>query len=272
MSEKIQKVLSTFGYGSRREIEGWIEQGHIQVNGKLAKIGDRMEITDTISIKGRRIVLNLVAQAAPKVLIYYKPEGIVCTRHDPEGRETVFKKLPPLRGARWIMVGRLDFNTSGLLLFTTDGALANALMHPRQQIDREYAVRIYGTLSDEQMTLLETGVPLEDGPAAFKKISDEGGEGQNHWYHATITEGRNREIRRMFEYCDVLVSRLIRIRYGCVPLPTTLSRGQMCDLPLPQIKTLYQQAGLPIPPSLEAPQMAKPVTKARAPSHSRRAH
>lgn len=260
MSEKIQKVLSHFGYGSRREIETWLSAGLIHINSKLAKLGDRMERSDAVSIKGRRVFLSLEESPPPRVLLYYKPEGLVCTRDDPEGRETVFQALPRPKNARWIMVGRLDLNTSGLLLFTTDGELANALMHPKHQVEREYAVRLYGTLTPEHINALKNGIMLEDGPAVFKEVFDRGGEGQNHWYHVVITEGRNREIRRMFDHFELQVSRLIRVRYGSIHLPHDLARGQMCDLPYDQLKLLYQNAGLPIP---AAPKFQPKLNKGR---------
>ncbi len=245
-SEKIQKVLSRHGYGSRREIETWLVAGRIRLNNQLAKLGDRMVAADTIEIDGRRVIFR-PEEAQPQVLLYYKPVGEVCSRKDPEGRPTIFDHLPRLRDARWIMVGRLDFNTSGLLLLTTHGELANALMHPRQQIEREYAVRIFGHLSAEQTEALLKGVQLEDGWAQFKSIHDQGGEGQNHWYHVVLTEGRNREVRRLFEYFHLSVSRLIRVRFGPISLPRELARGQSRLLSDAEVKMLFKQAGLNLP-------------------------
>ena len=242
-SEKIQKVLSRYGYGSRREIEGWLVAGRIHLNNKLAKLGDRMTLADAIKLDGRLVILRPEV-ALPKVLMYYKPVGQVCSRKDPEGRPTVFDALPKVQNARWIMIGRLDFNTSGLILFTTHGELANALMHPKQQIEREYAVRVFGSLSEEQTKMLLKGVELEDGFAQFKALKDEGGEGHNHWYHVVLTEGRNREVRRMFEYFNMTVSRLIRIRFGDFSLPRELARGKTLMLTDVEVKALFKSVNL----------------------------
>lgn len=244
MSEKIQKVLAQFGFGSRREIERWISGGRIHLKGQLAKLGDRMELTDPITLDKKMLFLKAEDRPTHKVLMYYKPEGEVCTQKDPENRPTVFENLPRLRNARWIMVGRLDFNTSGLLLFTTDGELANALMHPKSEMEREYAVRIFGTLSASQIETLKKGIQLEDGFAQFKTVLEQGGEGQNHWYHVVIMEGRNREIRRMFDYFDITVSRLLRVRFGPISLPPELSRGKRRELLPMEMKALYEAAGL----------------------------
>ncbi|MCX7122321.1 MAG: pseudouridine synthase [Gammaproteobacteria bacterium] len=244
-SEKIQKVLSRYGYGSRREIETWLSAGRIQLNNQLAKLGDRMTHADSIKLDGRLVIMRPEV-AMPKVLMYYKPVGEVCSRKDPEGRPTVFDALPKVRDARWIMIGRLDFNTSGLLMFTTHGELANALMHPRQQVEREYAVRVFGSLTEEQIKILLKGVELEDGFAQFKDLKDQGGEGHNHWYHVVLTEGRNREVRRMFEYFNMVVSRLIRVRFGDLTLPRDLPRGKTLMLTDPEVKTLFKSVGLKI--------------------------
>jgi 23S rRNA pseudouridine2605 synthase len=245
VSEKIQKVLSRYGYGSRREIDTWLTAGRIHLNDKLAKLGDRMTLSDAVKLDGRLVILRPEV-ALPKVLMYYKPVGEVCSRKDPENRPTVFDALPKLKSSRWIMVGRLDFNTSGLLLFTTHGELANALMHPRQQVEREYAVRVFGSLSDEQTKTLLKGVELEDGVAQFKAIKDQGGEGHNHWYHVVLTEGRNREVRRMFEYFNMTVSRLIRVRFGDLVLPRDLPRGKTLLLSEAEVKALFKSVGLRI--------------------------
>jgi 23S rRNA pseudouridine2605 synthase len=242
-SEKIQKVLSRYGYGSRREIETWLTAGRIQLNNQLAKLGDRMIVGDAIKLDGRLVILRPEI-AAPKVLLYYKPVGEVCSRKDPEGRPTVFDSLPKVRDGRWIMIGRLDFNTAGLLMFTTHGELANALMHPRQQVEREYAVRIFGSLTDEQTKTLLKGVELEDGFAQFKAIKDQGGEGHNHWYHVILTEGRNREVRRMFEYFNLTVSRLIRVRFGDIVLPRELPRGKTVMLGDSEVAALFKSVNL----------------------------
>ena len=210
MSEKLQKVLARAGHGSRREIESIIEAGRVSVDGKIAKLGDRVEVTPGLKIRidGHLISVRESAEQICRVLAYYKPEGELCTRNDPEGRPTVFDRLPKLRGARWIAVGRLDVNTCGLLLFTTDGELANRLMHPSREVEREYAVRVFGQVDDAKLRDLSRGVQLEDGPAAFKTIKFSGGEGINQWYNVTLTEGRNREVRRLWEAVGVQVSRL----------------------------------------------------------------
>ena len=210
-------MLARAGLASRRTIEQWIGEGRITVDGQPATLGQRVETASRIALDGRVVRF---ADSAPRarVLVYHKPAGEVCTRTDPQGRPTVFDKLPVLRGSRWITIGRLDFNTSGLLLFTTDGELANRLMHPSSQIEREYAVRILGKVDEAMLARLKQGVMLEDGPAHFDAIIDAGGEGANRWYHVILKEGRNREVRRMWEAVGAKVSRLIRVRYGNVTL------------------------------------------------------
>lgn len=230
MSEKIQKVLANAGIGSRRQIESWIQEGRITINGRLATIGDRMTHHDSICVDGREIKLIKSKNQKSRVLLYHKPEGEMCTRHDPEGRPTIFESLPLIRNSRWICVGRLDFNTSGLLLITNDGELANHLMHPRSEIEREYAVRVRGEVSAEVLTKLEKGIRLEDGLAHFNQIVDAGGSGSNHWYHVIVKEGRNRLVRRLWEALGFTVSRLIRIRFGPVYLPAGLKRGRHVEL------------------------------------------
>jgi 23S rRNA pseudouridine2605 synthase len=234
MSEKLQKVLANAGHGSRREIETMIEAGRISVDGKIAKLGDRVEVVAGMKIRldGHVVSIKESEEAVCRVLAYYKPEGELCTRNDPEGRPTVFDRLPKLRGSRWVAVGRLDVNTSGLLLFTTDGELANRLMHPSREVEREYAVRVFGQIDDEKLKQLSKGVQLEDGPAAFRTITFQGGEGINQWYNVTLTEGRNREVRRLWEAVGVQVSRLIRVRYGDIDLPKGLPRGGYTELDL----------------------------------------
>ncbi|NUW54164.1 23S rRNA pseudouridine(2605) synthase RluB [Cronobacter turicensis] len=247
MSEKLQKVLARAGHGSRREIEAMIEAGRVSVDGKIATLGDRVEVTPALKIRidGHLISVKESVEQICRVLAYYKPEGELCTRSDPEGRPTVFDRLPKLRGARWIAVGRLDVNTCGLLLFTTDGELANRLMHPSQEVEREYAVRVFGQADDNKVRELARGVQLEDGPAAFKTIRFSGGEGINQWYNVTLTEGRNREVRRLWEAVGVQVSRLIRVRYGDIPLPKGLPRGGWTELDLAQTNYLRELVGLP---------------------------
>ncbi len=228
--ERLQKVLARAGYGSRRQIETLIEQGRIQVNKRPAKLGDRVGPNDLIKINGKLVPKSRLRGKQARLIAYHKPIGEICTRHDPEGRPTVFEHLPRLRGGRWIAIGRLDVNTSGLLLFTTDGELANRLMHPSQQIEREYAVRVLGEVSEETLAALRQGVLLEDGPAHFDSIADAGGQGANHWYHVTLREGRNREVRRLWESQGITVSRLIRIRFGPVTLPRWLRPGKWQEL------------------------------------------
>ncbi|MGP6486829.1 23S rRNA pseudouridine(2605) synthase RluB [Duffyella gerundensis] len=247
MSEKLQKVLARAGHGSRREIETMISAGRVSVDGKIATLGDRVEVDKSMKIRidGHIVAITESATEVCRVLAYYKPEGELCTRNDPEGRPTVFDRLPRLRGARWVAVGRLDVNTCGLLLFTTDGELANRLMHPSREVEREYAVRVFGQVDDDKIRQLSRGVQLEDGPAAFKTIKFAGGEGINQWYNVTLTEGRNREVRRLWEAVGVQVSRLIRVRYGDIPLPKGLPRGGWTELELPPINYLRELVDLP---------------------------
>ncbi|ARJ43545.1 23S rRNA pseudouridylate synthase [Pantoea alhagi] len=247
MSEKLQKVLARAGHGSRREIETMISAGRISVDGKLATLGDRIEPNATVKIRidGHVVSVSESNQQVCRVLAYYKPEGELCTRNDPEGRPTVFDRLPRLRGARWIAVGRLDVNTCGLLLFTTDGELANRLMHPSREVEREYAVRVFGQVDDAKIRQLSLGVQLEDGPASFRTIKFSGGEGINQWYNVTLTEGRNREVRRLWEAVGVQVSRLIRVRYGDITLPKGLPRGGWTELDLQPVNYLRELVELP---------------------------
>ncbi|QIR14209.1 23S rRNA pseudouridine(2605) synthase RluB [Shewanella aestuarii] len=244
MSEKLQKVLARAGHGSRREMEAWIAAGRVSVDGEIANLGDRVEADAKIRIDGRAISLKSTEDMICRVLAYHKPEGEICSRKDPEGRPTVFQRLPNIRDSRWVAVGRLDINTSGLLLFTSDGELANRLMHPSNEVEREYAVRTFGEVPEAAVQRLRTGVTLEDGPAQFDSIKPAGGEGINQWWHVTLREGRNREVRRLWESQEVQVSRLIRVRYGMVELPKTLPRGGWVELPLEQVNYLRQLAGL----------------------------
>lgn len=229
-NERLQKILSQAGFGSRREMERWIESGWIQVNGKVAKIGDGATAEDKISVKGKVIENPLAHQLETRILMYHKPVGEISSRHDPEHSKTVFDNLPVLRKGRWVQVGRLDLNTSGLLIFTNDGELANKLMHPRYEMEREYAVRVHGEVTNDMVKLLLKGVKLDDGEARFKKMEFKGGEGTNSWFHVILCEGRNREVRRLWESQGVQVSRLIRIRYGNLIMPRTLSRGEYQEL------------------------------------------
>lgn len=244
MKERIQKLLAQAGYGSRREIERWIESGEILVNNQVAELGQQISATDKVVLRGKLLHLESRLRATPKVLLYHKKAGEVCTRNDPEGRPTVFDNLPHLRQGRWVMIGRLDVNTDGLLLFTTDGELANRLMHPSSEVEREYASRVLGEVDAEMLHRLQTGVELEDGPAHFLRIHDAGGEGANHWYHVVLAEGRNREVRRLWESQGVRISRLIRVRYGNISLPRYLRSGYHEELEVRAIRKLYESVGL----------------------------
>jgi 23S rRNA pseudouridine2605 synthase len=236
-SQKLHKVLAQSGFGSRRAMEEWIRDGKVTVNGNVAALGARVVPGDVIRI-GRKVVRWPSSQRLPRVLLYHKPEGEIVSHDDPEGRASVFERLPALRGAKWLAVGRLDYNTSGLLIFTTSGELANRMMHPRFAVEREYAVRIVGQLKPDQIARLKEGIQLSDGPASCVSIDDEGGEGTNHWYRIVLREGRNRVVRRMFEALGMTVSRLIRVRFGAVGLPPRLKRGQVSALPAPEVKRL----------------------------------
>ncbi len=244
MSEKLQKVLARAGVGSRRHMEQAILEGRVSVNGALATLGDRVEMGDQVRIDGRLVPVVAEEEMRRRVIMYYKPEGEICTRSDPEGRPTVFERLPPLQNERWILVGRLDVSSSGLLLLTTDGELANRLMHPSSGIQREYAVRILGEVADPVKDQLMEGIMLEDGVAKFDALTLVGGEGANKWYQVTLREGRNREVRRMFEAVGLVVSRLIRIRYGSIQLPKHLRTGRWLELDKEEIDTLAAEVEL----------------------------
>ena len=241
--ERLQKVLAQAGIGSRREMEEWIAAGRISVNGVTARLGQSVAPTDKIKIGGRLVNVRFTTTKTPRVVMYHKPEGEIVSRDDPEGRPSVFAALPRIRGGRWIAVGRLDINTSGLLLFTTSGELANQLMHPSSELVREYAVRVLGELTRETQQRLLDGVDLEDGPASFASIEEAGGEGANRWVRVTLFEGRNREVRRMFEAVGCTVSRLIRIRYGPFALPPQLKRGQVRELEEGEVRAFQGQLG-----------------------------
>ena len=244
MPERLHKLLAAAGLGSRREIEDWIRAGRITVNGVTATVGQSVELRDRVAIDKRPFRFKLESKTgkprAPRVLLYNKPEGEIVSREDPQGRPTVFAQLPRLRGAKWIAVGRLDVNTGGLLLFTTSGDLANRLMHPRYEVEREYAVRVMGVLSKAQAQQLLQGIEMEDGLGKFEHIEDRGGEGSNHWYHVVLKEGRNREVRRIFQAVNLMVSRLIRVRYGAITLPPRIKRGQMLELEPAQVQALLK--------------------------------
>lgn len=234
---KLQKALADLGLGSRREIEEWIAAGRVSVNGEPAHVGQRISLHDKVKVSGRLVQLRQSTRL-PKVLIYHKPEGEIVSHDDPEGRPSVFEHLPRIRSGRWIAVGRLDYNSCGLLVLTNNGDLANRLMHPRYNLEREYAVRILGDLSEEAARQLTTGIELEDGPAKFLRLYQTGGEGANRWYEVTLSEGRNREVRRMFAAVGVTVSRLMRVRYGPIHLPPQLKRGQCRELTDTEVKSL----------------------------------
>lgn len=244
MNEKIQKILANLGLGSRREIERWIREGRIQLNQRPAKLGDRIDLTEKVFIDGKRIPLVASSDFKRRVLIYHKPEGEICARSDPEQRPTVFEHLPPLRGQRWIMIGRLDINTLGLLIFTNDGELAHRLSHPSYEIEREYAVRVLGEVDEQVLQRLKKGVKLSDGMAAFTQIEARGGSGANHWYHVVLKEGRNREVRRLWESQGINVSRLLRVRFGNITLPEDLRRGQARELKTEEIQKLVRLVDL----------------------------
>ena len=241
--QKLQKVLANLGLGSRRKMERWIEEGRVSVDGSVATLGDRIRSGQSLRLDGKPLEVEAAAQV--RVLLYHKPVREVCSRDDPEGRKTVFERLPKLKSGRWISVGRLDFNTSGVLLFTTDGALANALMHPSNAIEREYLVRVMGRVDESMLERLKDGVELDDGPARFSDIQEGGGDGINRFFYVVLMEGRNREVRRLWESQGTTVSRLKRVRYGEVFLPSKLKKGQWLELPQRDVDVIYQMAGLP---------------------------
>lgn len=240
---KLHKALADAGYGSRRELEEWIGAGRVSVNAEPAHVGQRIGPADKVRVNGKLVHLRFSDERRQRILLYHKPEGEIVSRDDPQGRPSVFDKLPKIRGGRWIAVGRLDFNSCGLLLFTNDGALAEQLMHPRSEIEREYAVRVVGELSLDNKHSLTQGIELEDGLAHFGRLVDGGGEGTNRWYRVTISEGRNREVRRMFEAVGVTVSRLMRVRYGPVSMPPRLKRGMVLELEPGEVASLLKQTG-----------------------------
>jgi len=228
--ERIQKVLARAGAGSRREIETWIKNRRLSVNGRVATLGDKITVRDKVRLDGELLRFSRIVMARNRILAYHKPAGEVCTRKDEKGRPTVFAALPAIRDGKWINIGRLDINTSGLLLFTNNGDLANRLMHPAYEIEREYAVRVLGEVSKVVLNNLLVGVALEDGMARFDSIHDGGGKGSNHWYQVVIREGRNREIRRLWESQGITVSRLIRVRYGPLCLSRNMRPGHYEEL------------------------------------------
>lgn len=265
--ERIQKVLAQAGLGSRREVERWISEGRVSVNGEKVSLGARLLPSDTVRVDGKPLKLHGDTRVDDRVIVYSKPEGVICSRSDPEGRPTVFENLPRLKNQRWISVGRLDINTSGLLILTTDGELANRLMHPSYGVDREYAVRIHGEVDDAMLARLKEGVLLEDGVARFTDIQPAGGDSSNQWFHVVLMEGRNREVRRLWESQGVQVSRLKRVRYGCIFLPSRLKVGAWEELNNKEINELRALVSLP-PVRIKA---KTPKTKAEDQRKQRRA-
>lgn len=245
MSEKLQKVLARAGLASRRVAEEWIAAGRVTVNGRVATLGDRVEASDDIRVDGKRCTVVAEEEMERRVIAYHKVEGEVVSRNDPEGRPSVFDQLPPLKGQRWVSVGRLDINTSGLLLFSNDGELANRLMHPSTAVEREYAVRVVGELTPAKKKALLDGVLLEDGISKFLAITDAGGQGTNHWYRCSLVGGKFREVRRLWESQDLTVSRLMRIRFGTYSMPSTLRQGDWLELGDEEIARLEQLCKLP---------------------------
>jgi 23S rRNA pseudouridine2605 synthase len=243
-SERVQKLLANAGLGSRRQLEALIADGRVKVNGRVVRLGDRAGPDDRIEVDGRPVGARRLAAAERFVILYNKPEGELVTRHDPEGRKTVFDRLPRLPSGRWIAVGRLDVNSAGLLLLTNDGELANRLMHPRASIEREYAVRVNGEVTADMVRQLVTGVELDDGPARFEDVVESGGQGSNRWFHLVIMEGRRREVRRLWEAVGATVSRLKRVRYGPIILDSRIKSGQWRELEREEQQALLQSVGL----------------------------
>ena len=267
-SQKLQKVLAQSGLGSRRAMEEVIKSGKVKVNGETATLGMRVTTDDMIQV-GRRQIKFKVTSRLPRVIVYHKIDGEIVSRDDPQGRRSVFEKLPVIRSAKWLAVGRLDFNTGGLLIFTTSGELANRLMHPRFEVEREYAVRLFGALSPAQVQELKSGVRLSDGDAKFELLEDQGGEGRNRWYRAVLKEGRNRVVRRMFEALGIQVSRLMRVRFGIVALPPRLKRGNWIELKEAEISELLEWAGSAPELSEDPAEEASPPPPAQRPARHR---
>lgn len=268
--EKLQKVLAQAGVGSRREMEEWIAAGRVTVNGEPATVGMRVFEGDLIRTDKRTVHVKAQAdKEPPRVLLYHKQEGEIVSRDDPENRTNVFEKLPTLRGMKWIAIGRLDFNTSGLLIFTTSGELANRLMHPRFEVEREYAVRVQGQMTPEQVRqMTKEGIELEDGNVIFEKLTDEGGEGFNHWYRLVLKEGRNRVVRRTFEALGLVISRLMRVRFGIINLPPSIKRGKMAELGTGEVQMIVDWVGISSQPVEETDTNASIPDSAREPRHN----
>jgi 23S rRNA pseudouridine2605 synthase len=264
-TERLHKVLARAGMGSRRLMEQWIEQGRVSINGSIAGVGDSVKPGDQVRVDGRLVPADRLFKRQIRVIGYHKPAGKVCSRVDEQGRPTVFEDLPNARGGRWVSIGRLDFNTTGLLLFTTDGELAHRLMHPSTGVEREYAVRILGEVRPEVLERLKSGVELEDGLAKFDAITEAGGEGANRWYHVTLSEGRNREVRRLWESQGLTVSRLTRVRYGPLALPRNQRAGRWWDLEPEEVEALLAAAGMAIPRQQIAQDTTRRNTATRKP-------
>ena len=243
MSERLQKVLANLGLGSRRAMEDWIREGRVSVNGKVAILGTTVDGSEKILVDGKPVQVD-DSPLVRRIIAYHKPIGEVTTRHDPEGRKTIFDSLPPIKNGRWISIGRLDINTQGLLLLTNDGEFANKMMHPSSEVEREYAVRVLGTLTEEMVTAMKTGVEFEDGISKFDEILYSGGEGANIWYHVILKGGKNREVRRLWESQGLTVSRLMRVRYGSYTMPKALRQGHSIDLDIDATKAILEDAGM----------------------------
>lgn len=272
MSEKLQKVLARSGVGSRREMETYIANNRVSVNGNIAKLGDRVDGSETIRVDGHIVDVRSREEEICRVLMYNKPEGEMCTRKDPEGRPTVYDRLPQLKNSRWIGIGRLDVNTSGLLLFTNDGELANRLMHPSYEIEREYSVRVFGEVTNETLQNITQGVELEDGLAKFDRVKAErnmSDEGKNKWYSVSLREGRNREVRRLWASQDVTVSRLVRVRYADIKLDRRLIQGGWKELGLDDVNALRKKVGLDRELREFNPNIQKETAQTRRVEHAR---
>jgi 23S rRNA pseudouridine2605 synthase len=263
--ERLQKVLAAAGLGSRREIEGWISAGRVTVNGLTAELGQRVASLEGVAIDGKALKRPRAGPGLPRVIVYNKPEGEICSRKDPEGRPSVFEQFPRLRDGRWVLVGRLDVNTAGLLLATDHGELANRLMHPGYGIEREYLVRVNGEVDEAVLARLRTGVQLDDGMAAFDAIVERGGSGRNRWYSVVLREGRNREVRRLWEAQGCTVSRLKRVRFGPVTLGPRDIRGAWRELDEAGLRQLFLLVGLTPPAPAQAAPASPRARKAPAP-------